>query len=99
MSHLISLSIDATKATKSRMKHGKYINITVSINDETDRFGNNVSCWENQTKEERERGEQRNFLGNGIVLFTQGAVFKPAAKPSGAPTVPPPTIIDDGVPF
>ncbi len=99
MSHLISLSIDATKVTKSRMKNGKYINITVSINDETDRFGNNVSCWENQTKEERERGEQRNFLGNGIVLFTQGSVFKPDAKSGGAPPVQPPTIIDDGVPF
>lgn len=99
MSHLISLSIDATKVTKSRMKDGKYISITVSLNDEVDRFGNSVACWEGQTKEERERGDKRNFLGNGIVLFTQGSVFKADIRPSGTPPVPPPATIDDGVLF
>lgn len=77
MAHLISLSIDATKVTKARMKDGKYINITINISDEVDKYGNNVSAWENQTKDERESKAKRNYLGNGKVLYTSGDIFKP----------------------
>lgn len=77
MAHLISLSIDASKITKSRMKDGKYVNITINISDEVDKFGNNVSAWENQTKDERDSKAKRNYVGNGKVLYTSGDVFKP----------------------
>ena len=77
MAHLISLSIDATKVTKARMKDGKYINITINISDEVDKYGNNVSAWENQTKDERDSKAKRNYLGNGKVLYTSGDVLKP----------------------
>jgi hypothetical protein len=80
MAHLISLSIDATKVTKARMKDGKYINITINISDEVDKYGNNVSAWENQTKDERDSKAKRNYLGNGRVLFTEGDVFKPGKQ-------------------
>ena len=72
MPHLISLSIDKTKVTKD----GKYLNITIGIADETDQYGNSVSAWEAQTKEERESGEKRTYVGNGRVLFTEGDVHK-----------------------
>lgn len=85
MAHLISLSIDATKITKARMKDGKYINITINIDDKEDKYGNNVSCWENQTKEERESKAKRNYLGNGKVLYTSGEVHRPGSGQASAP--------------
>lgn len=82
MAHLISLSIDATKITKSRIKNGKYVNLTINIADETDQYGNSISCWESQSKEERESKAKRNYLGNGRVLFTDGTVHKTEAAGS-----------------
>ena len=76
MAHLISLSIDATKITKGRMKNGKYVNLTINVADETDQYGNSVSAWEAQSKDERDSKAKRNYLGNGRVLFTEGGVHK-----------------------
>lgn len=73
MSKLLSLSIDVTKIDKSRLykgEKGTYLKLTIGINDEPDQYGNNVSSWEEQTKEERTAKAQRNFLGNGKVLFS-----------------------------
>lgn len=70
MAILIQLSIDASKITKSKMKDGKYVNVTVSVNDETNEWGKNVSIYEEQTKEERESKEKRNYLGSGKVVWS-----------------------------
>jgi hypothetical protein len=74
MGHLIQLSIDVTKINKSRIKNGKYVDLTISIDDQTDKYFNSVSCWENQTKEEREVKANKNYLGNGKVVYTKGDV-------------------------
>lgn len=50
-------------------KNGKGISTTISINDRLDNFGNNVSEWISQTKEERESKATRIFSGNGKVVF------------------------------
>ena len=76
MAHLISLSIDKTKVTQK----GKYLNITIGIADETDQYGNSVSAWEAQSKEEREAKTKRTYVGNGRVLFTEGDVHKTERK-------------------
>jgi len=73
MGQLIAISIDVTKLDKSKLikgKKGTYANITVSVNDEDDQFGNNTSVWESQTKEERDDKVDRNFLGNGKVVWS-----------------------------
>lgn len=72
MSKLLSLSIDVTKINKSELitgEKGTYLNLTVSLNDEADKFGNTVSAWQSQTKEQREAKVNRTFLGNGKVIF------------------------------
>jgi hypothetical protein len=43
---------------------------SISVNDEDDKFGNNVSLWQSQSKEERESKTNRNFLGNGKSLWS-----------------------------
>lgn len=72
MSKLLNISLDVTKLDKNKLikgSKGTYANITVSVNDEDDQYGNNVSLWISQTKEEREAKESRVFLGNGKVVF------------------------------
>ena len=59
--------IDKTKIVKG--KKGKYLPITFFISDEEDQFGNNVSCIQAQTEDERKEKAPRNYLGNGKVVF------------------------------
>lgn len=73
MSKLIAVSIDVTKLDKSRFvtgKKGTYANLTISLNDEPDQYNNDASVWEGQTEDERKAKADRNFLGNGKVVWS-----------------------------
>jgi len=78
MGTLINVSLDVTKITKGRLTPGKngqmYLDLTLSVDDKTNDYGQNVSGWEAQSKEEREAKQNRNYLGNGKVVFTDGKV-------------------------
>ncbi len=69
MATMISFSIDCSKITKSKLEKGKYLQVTASLNDEPSQYGTNVSVWEDQSKEHREAGHKKNFLGNGNVFW------------------------------
>jgi hypothetical protein len=76
MATIINASIDVTKIPKEALikgKKGTYANVTVFITDET-RFGNNASVAMSQSKEQREAGEPKVYLGNGKVVYTEGTV-------------------------
>jgi hypothetical protein len=95
MSKLLSVSIDVTKIKKELLvagAKGTYLNLTVSLNDEEDKFGNTVSAWQSQSKEEREAKVDRNFLGNGKVVYDSDGAKKPAP-------VQQPQEADDSLPF
>lgn len=98
MSAIIQMSIDVTKIDKSKLKDGKYLNVSISVNNET-KFDNNVSMCYNQSKEERESGAKKTYFANGRVIWTDG-VIKVAEKsiqndlPSGNALSE-----DDGLPF
>jgi hypothetical protein len=51
-----------------------YYNLTISVQDDT-RYGNNVALFDSQTKEEREAKKNRNYLGNGRVIWTDGNII------------------------
>ena len=88
MATIINASIDVTKIPKDALvtgKKGTYANVTVFINDET-RFGNNASIAMSQSKEQREAGEPKVYLGNGRVVYTEGAVT--VAEREDAPAQP-----------
>lgn len=78
MSSLLSTSICLTDLDKSKITTAnngkKYLNITVSVNDEVNNYGQNVSLYHSQTKEEREAREHRKYLGNGKVVWTDGGI-------------------------
>jgi hypothetical protein len=72
------MSIDVTKIDKSKLKDGKYLNVSISVNNET-KYDNNVSMCYNQSKEERESGAKKTYFANGRVIWTDG-VIKVAEK-------------------
>lgn len=74
MSAIISGSIDLTKIDKSKLVNGKYLNVQISINENTDNYGNNVSITINQTKEEREAKAKKTYIGNAKVIWTDGNI-------------------------
>ncbi|CAB5218512.1 hypothetical protein UFOVP211_27 [uncultured Caudovirales phage] len=74
MGTLINASIDLTKVDKSKLIKGKYLNLTIAVNDNLDNYGNNVSLTIQQSKEEREIKASKTYLGNGKVVYTNGEV-------------------------
>ena len=78
MSAIINLSIRVDKLPKEKFVMGKdgavYYNCTLSINDDANQWGQNVSLTDSQTKEEREAKKQKNYLGNGNVVWTDGNI-------------------------
>jgi len=79
MSALLNLSLRVDKLPREKFVMGKdgavYLNFTVAINDEANQFGQNVSAYDSQTKEERDAKKQKNYLGNGSVVWTDGKII------------------------
>lgn len=73
MSKIYSASINLDKITESKIIHGKsgrYIDISIACNDQYDKYGNNLSVIESQTNEERQIEQEKNYLGNGRLVWT-----------------------------
>ena len=61
-------------------KNEKGISMTISISDETNQWGQNLSAYVSQSKEEREAKKNRFFTGNGKVFWTDGKVVAAEKK-------------------
>lgn len=57
-----------------RKKGEKGISIDISINDETNQWGQNVAAWVSQTKEQREAKKDRFYVGNGKCVWNNGKI-------------------------
>jgi mannose-1-phosphate guanylyltransferase len=77
MSAIINYSLRVDKMPKEKFIAGKdgavYINLTMSVNDET-KFGNNAAVFVSQTKEENQEKKPKNYLGNGKVVWNNGTI-------------------------
>ncbi len=71
MASIIKASINLSEIPKDKIipgKKGKYLPITITINDESDQFGNQGPIVVAQTKEERDAQEKKTYLGNVQVV-------------------------------
>jgi hypothetical protein len=50
------------------------VSITISTSDETNNYGQNVSSFVSQTKEQREAKAGKYYVGNGKVFWTDGKI-------------------------
>ena len=75
MASIIKGSINLNMIDKSKIingKKGKYLPISITINDEVDQFGNQGPVIVDQTKEEREAKVAKTYLGNVKVVWSNG---------------------------
>ena len=104
MASIIKASIDLNKIPKDKIfvgKKGKYLPITITINDELDQFGNQGPVVVEQTKEEREAKVAKTYLGNVRVVWTNGENVDTPPR-DGEPTKPAPTAkteVEEDLPF
>ena len=101
MASIIKASINLTNVPKDRIivgKKGKYLPITITINDELDQFGNQGPVVVDQTKEERDAKEAKTYLGNVKVVWTNGNNVEPAPR-DNAPAQSAPVAEDKDLPF
>ena len=103
MASIINFSIDLNKIPKEKIiigKKGKYLPVTLSINDEVDQYGNQGPVVVGQSKEEREAKADKVYLGNAKVIWTNGNNVDraPYEENGQAAAAPPPAPVDD-LPF
>ena len=68
---------------RDRGKNGKvFYNFTANIEDDTNQFGQNVSIFSEQSKEDRDNKIKRDYHGNGAVVWTNGSIVKAENKNS-----------------
>ena len=103
MASIIKASIDLNKIPKDKIfvgKKGKYLPITITINDEVDQFGNQGPVVVEQTKEERDAKSPKTYLGNVKVVWTNGTF--PDRIPfegGGQPQAKPQAKVESDLPF
>jgi len=103
MASIIKASINLNEIPKNKIidgKKGKYLPITITINDETDQFGNQGPVMVEQSKEERDAKVPKVYLGNVKVVWTNGTNVAAAQRTDGqsAPAPRSPAPVDD-LPF
>ena len=98
MAGIIKTSINLDNIPKDKIivgKKGKYLPITITVNDEPDQFGQQGPVCVDQSKEEREAKVARTYLGNVKVVWTNGNF--PAPIPfEGQQAKPKTVVVDDG---
>ncbi len=90
MAGIVKGSINLSNIPKDKIivgKKGKYIPVSITVNDEEDQFGNFGPIIVDQTKEEREAKAPKTYLGNVRVVWSNGTFPSPTPFEGGAPKV------------
>ena len=101
MAGIIKGSINLAEIPKDKIiegKKGKYLPITITLNDELDQFGNNGPVVVQQTKEERDAKASKTYLGNVKVVWTDGNNVDRAPMDNQPQAAPAPAV-DEDLPF
>ena len=102
MASIIKTSIDLTKIPKDKIyagKKGKYLPITITLNNDLDQFGNQGPVVVEQTKEERDAKAAKTYLGNVKVVWTNGQNVDTAPRDMNSAPAPAPAAADPDLPF
>jgi len=90
MAGIIKTSVNLSNIPKDKIiegKKGKYLPLTITINDEVDNYGNHGPVIVSQSKEERDDKAEKVYLGNVQVIWTNGTFPERVEQDkSGAPS-------------
>ena len=102
MASILKTSINLNNIPKDKIivgAKGKYLPISITLNDEVDQFGNNGPVIVEQTKEERETKVQKIYLGNARVVWTNGENVAAAPRMDEPKAAPQAEAVEDDLPF
>ena len=102
MASIIKTSINLNEIPKDKIyvgKKGKYLPITITLNDEVDQFGNQGPVVVEQTKEERDAKAEKTYLGNVKVVWTNGTNVDVAPRDNQSAPAPAPAATEPDLPF
>ncbi len=102
MASIIKTSIDLTKIPKDKIyqgKKGKYLPITITLNNDLDQFGNQGPVVVEQTKEERDAKAEKTYLGNVKVVWTDGNNVDTAPRDNNSAPAAAPAAVEEDLPF
>ena len=102
MASIIKTSINLNNIPKEKIfvgKKGKYLPITITINDEVDQFGNQGPVVVEQTKEERDAKAAKTYLGNVKVVWTNGQNVDTAPRDGNSAPAQAPAKAEEDLPF
>ena len=103
MASILKTSINLNSIPKDKIiigAKGKYLPISITLNDEVDQIGNNGPGIVEQTNEEREAKVAKVYLGNARVVWTNGQNVEAAPRmdqPKAAPKAEP--VKEEDLPF
>lgn len=101
MAIILNTSINLSEIPKDKIingKKGKYLPLTITVNDELDKFGNQGPVIVGQSKEERDAKAPKTYLGNVKVVWTNGNTQKLEGQPQQQ-TTQAPTVAENDLPF
>ena len=102
MASIIKASINLNDIPKDKIiigKKGKYLPITITLNDDLDQFGNQGPVVVDQTKEERDAKAAKTYLGNCKVVWTNGDNVDVAPRDNQSAPAPAPAEAKEDLPF
>ena len=102
MAGIIKTSINLSQIPKDKIitgKKGKYLPISISVNDEPDQFGNQGPVVVDQSKEERDAKAAKTYLGNVKVVWTNGQNVDAAPRDNNSAPAPAPAAVEEDLPF
>ena len=103
MALILAASINLNEIPKNKIiigKKGKYLPISITLNDELDQFGNQGPVIVSQSKEERAAKEAKTYLGNVKLVWTNGEVKKfDNPQQQAAPVPQHQNVLEDDLPF
>ena len=102
MASIIKTSINLNSIPKDKIyqgKKGKYLPITITLNNEPDQFGNQGPVVVEQTKDERDAKAAKTYLGNVKVVWTDGNNVDTAPRDNNQPAATPASAPAEDLPF
>lgn len=102
MASIIKTSINLDSIPKDKIimgKKGKYLPLTITLNDEVDQFGNNGPVIVEQSKEERDAKASKVYLGNVKVVWTNGTNVEAAPREGQPMRTMTQQSVEDDLPF
>ena len=90
MAQLLSGSICLSDLDKSKLQTGKngkvYLNLLISVNNEFSQYGTNAGISIQQSKEQKDAGEKKVYIGNAKTVWSDGMQAKPEKATQAANT-------------